>query len=151
MAHILDLILCFLLAAKHYKYFCIMMILRCAIPLDHILRNTSLVKTCVYNTYCALLMMCVLCAFLCGRYIVLIYMIVILFIYTHLTSCIMLSIGVFYFLLGNLHPKYRSKLKSIQLVALCKNRYIKKYSLNAILTPIVSDLKKLVSAICNHM
>ena len=53
-------------------------------------------------------------------------------------------IGVFYFLLGNLHPKYRSKLRSIQLVALCKNRYIKKYSLNAILAPIIQDLKKLV-------
>ena len=68
-----------------------------------------------------------------------------------LHHALLLSIGVFYFLLGNLHPKYRSKLKSIQLVALCKNRYIKKYPLNAILAPIVSHLKKLVrNEIYNH-
>ena len=53
--------------------------------------------------------------------------------------------GIFYFLLGNLHPKYRSRLKSIQLLALCKTSYIKKYSLHAVLSPIVNDIKKLVS------
>ena len=62
-----------------------------------------------------------------------------MYILTSITGC-----RCFYFLLGNLHPKYRSKLKSIQLVALCKHRYIKKYSLNAILTPLIEDLKKLV-------
>ena len=67
-------------------------------------------------------------------------------IYTNLYFCVV-AIGVFYFLLGNLHPKYRSKLRTIQLVALCKNRYIKKYSLNAILAPIIQDLKKLVRSV----
>ena len=53
-------------------------------------------------------------------------------------------IGVFYFVLGNLQPKYRSKLKAIQLVALCKTSYVKKYSLNQVLEPIIQDLTHLV-------
>lgn len=52
--------------------------------------------------------------------------------------------GMFYFLLGNLHPKYRSKLKAIQLLALCKTSYLKKYSLTPLLKHIVDDLKELV-------
>lgn len=52
--------------------------------------------------------------------------------------------GLFYFLLGNGHPKYRSKLKAVQLVAICKHHYIKQYSLDAILHPFLQDLKKLV-------
>ncbi len=48
-------------------------------------------------------------------------------------------------MLGNLHPKYRSRLKGIQLVALCKSKFIKEYSMDAILQPVVEDLKKLVS------
>ena len=46
---------------------------------------------------------------------------------------VFLTKGVFYYLLGNLHAKYLSKLNAIQLVALCKTSYIKKYTLNAIL------------------
>ena len=42
-------------------------------------------------------------------------------------------------------PKYRSLLKSINLVALVKKKWIKQYSMNAILDPIVKDIKKLVS------
>ena len=58
------------------------------------------------------------------------------------------STGFFYFLLGNCHPKFRSKLKAVQLVAICKHRYIKKYSLNSVLDPVVEDLKKLVRLSC---
>ena len=56
-----------------------------------------------------------------------------------------LCAGAFYFTLGNISPKYRSKLKSIQLLALVKNSLIKKYGMNSVLEPIVKDLKALVS------
>ena len=52
--------------------------------------------------------------------------------------------GFFYFTLGNLHPKLRSKYRAIQLVALCNTSYIDKYSMNAVLQPFVDDLKRLV-------
>ena len=55
--------------------------------------------------------------------------------------------GAFYFTLRNMDPKFRSKLKSIQLVALVKHVHLVKYGMNAVLRPIVDDLKKLVSAL----
>lgn len=58
--------------------------------------------------------------------------------------------GLFYFLLGNCHPKYRSKLKAVQLVAICKHHSIKQYSLDAILHPFLQDLKKLVCCFYIH-
>ena len=51
------------------------------------------------------------------------------------------TLGLFYFLLGNVSPKYRSALRAINLVAVVK-KFIKEYSMNAVLTPIVNDLKK---------
>ena len=61
------------------------------------------------------------------------YMYVIFFTYT----------GFFYFVLGNVRPKYRSALKSIQLVAICKNKHLKEYGLNSILETIVNDVHHL--------
>ena len=52
-------------------------------------------------------------------------------------------IGCFYFTLGNLSPKYRSTLKSIQLLALIKNVHIKKYGIESVLECITCDIKKL--------
>ena len=57
-------------------------------------------------------------------------------------------IGLFYFVLGNLSPMYRSHLSSIQLVIVVENKFIKKYEMNAVLEPFVTDVGKLVSAIC---
>ena len=48
-------------------------------------------------------------------------------------------------MLGNVHPRYRSTYKMIQLAALCKVQYINKYSLDCVLRPMVEDIKKLVS------
>ena len=62
-----------------------------------------------------------------------------------LLSMTILSVGVFYFTLGNIHPRFRSKLKMIHLVAICKTRYIQKYSLNVVLEHLVQDIKKLVN------
>ena len=44
-------------------------------------------------------------------------------------------------------PRYRSKLRMIQLVAICRTKYIKRYSLDAVLQPVVQDLKKLVNSL----
>lgn len=48
-----------------------------------------------------------------------------------------------YGVLGNLHPKYRSSLHSIQLALLCKVSYIKEYGYSEILHPLVQDLVSL--------
>lgn len=53
--------------------------------------------------------------------------------------------GAFYFTLGNCSPKLRSKMQSIQLVALVKKRVLDQYGITAVLRPMVEDLKKLVS------
>ena len=51
------------------------------------------------------------------------------------------QLGFFYYQLANLPPEYRSKLKSIQLFAICKKNYIKDYGLNTVLHPFVQELK----------
>ena len=42
------------------------------------------------------------------------------------------KLAMFYFQLGNLYSKYKSKLKSMNLLALVENLYLKKYSIDAI-------------------
>ena len=54
-------------------------------------------------------------------------------------------IGAFYFTLGNLSPKNRSRLSAIQLVALVKSNFISTYGMDEVLKPFVNDVKKLVS------
>lgn len=53
--------------------------------------------------------------------------------------------GVIYFTLGNIDPSLRSKLQAITLLAVFKSNYVKKCGFNAILQPIVDDVKKLES------
>ena len=55
----------------------------------------------------------------------------------------LIHVGCFYFTLGNLHPKYRSTLKSIQLLALVKNDHIQKYGMDSVLQHITADVAKL--------
>lgn len=55
------------------------------------------------------------------------------------------QLGFFYYQLANLPPEYRSKVKSIQLFAICRKEYIKVYGLNAALVPFVHELKILGS------
>ena len=66
--------------------------------------------------------------------------------YEYLTFIILFldCIGIFYFLLGNIRPRFRSKLKIIQLVALCKREYMKRYTLDPVLKELVQDIEKLV-------
>lgn len=54
------------------------------------------------------------------------------------------SVAIFYFMLGNINPIKRSKLRGIQLLALCKHKMIKRYGINQIIKPIVDDIKTLV-------
>lgn len=54
-----------------------------------------------------------------------------------------MHVGCFYFTLGNLHPKYRSTLKSIQLLALIKNEHLKQYGMDSVLRYITADVAKL--------
>ena len=63
---------------------------------------------------------------------------------------IFISVGAFYFTIGNIHPKFRSRVHSIQLVALVKAAHIKLYGMNKILEPIVKDIQKLVSLVVSN-
>ena len=56
--------------------------------------------------------------------------------------------GSFYFTLGNLSPKYRSKLTSIYLLALVKSTFISTYGMDVVLKPFINDMKKLVCLVC---
>lgn len=53
----------------------------------------------------------------------------------------LLKFCVLYFVLGNLPPMHRSKLRTIQSVILCPTIYVKKYGYESILQPLISDLK----------
>lgn len=58
------------------------------------------------------------------------------------------KISAFYFLLGNLPVKYRSRLSNIHLLLLCPSKLIKKYGYASILQPALDDLLKLESVGC---
>ena len=47
-------------------------------------------------------------------------------------------VSLFYFMLGNIHPKKRSVYQAINL---CKTRHLKQYGINAVLQPFIEDLK----------
>lgn len=53
--------------------------------------------------------------------------------------------GAFYFLLGNVQPKLRQRLASIQLLALVKSSTVKEVGINHILKFIVNDILQLES------
>lgn len=53
------------------------------------------------------------------------------------------KLGAFYFLLGNVHPKYRCKKKMVQLAALCKTDDLKYHGLAKVLSRLIADLKSL--------
>ena len=57
---------------------------------------------------------------------------------------------MFYWLLLNIHPAYRSTLHSIQLLAVAKSSHIRTYGIDAVLKPIVDDLKILAEDVGNN-
>jgi len=50
------------------------------------------------------------------------------------------KIGGFYFVLGNIEPKHRSKLHTLQLAALCFSSAIKKFGFSDVLKTMINDL-----------
>jgi hypothetical protein len=50
------------------------------------------------------------------------------------------KLGIFYYSLYNLSKRQRFKIDNIQLLMLVKQKFIKKYSMNTILKPVVKDL-----------
>ncbi len=53
--------------------------------------------------------------------------------------------GGFYWVLGSIHPKYRSSLKILNLAILCPVKWIKKYGMQQILKPLMADVVLLKS------
>ena len=58
-----------------------------------------------------------------------------------------MHVGVFYYQLGNISPKFRSSLRSIHLVSITKSSIIQKYGPDKILEPFMEDIKKLEEVI----
>lgn len=54
---------------------------------------------------------------------------------------ILLHIGLFHYVLGNISPKYRSSLENIQLLALANSQVISEHGIDHILNPIMEDIK----------
>ncbi len=52
-----------------------------------------------------------------------------------------LKFSAFYFCLGNISPKLRSKLYSIQLAMLCPTEILKEVGMSAVVAPLIADLK----------
>jgi hypothetical protein len=51
--------------------------------------------------------------------------------------------GLFYYMLGNIDPKYRSRTESIQLLTIVRTTLINKYGINKILEPLIEKLNLL--------
>ena len=61
-----------------------------------------------------------------------------------------MPIGLVYYSLGNLDPRYRSSLKSIQLLSAVKYDIVVKYGIEEILKPTVEAIKKL-EKVCTYV
>lgn len=66
------------------------------------------------------------------------------YVYNGIVECLYLT-GFFYFQLANLPPWIRAKINDVMLVAIVHKSLINKYSMQAVLKPIIEDIKKLVS------
>ena len=55
------------------------------------------------------------------------------------------KIGVGFFILGNIQPKYRSRLRSVNLAFVCKVEVVEKHGIKKVLQPLVQDLNKLAT------
>ena len=50
---------------------------------------------------------------------------------------------MYYYTIGNLNPKFRSKICAIRLLAIVNAKFLKTYEIQKILDPIIDDLEKL--------
>ena len=67
------------------------------------------------------------------------------------TVYVVYNVGTVYFSLGNIDPALRSRLDCINLVALFQADLLERYSINAVLEPFISDLKKLSAVSILHL
>ena len=51
------------------------------------------------------------------------------------------KVDMYYYTLGNLNPKFRSKICAIRLLAIVKSKFVKTYGIQKILHLIIDDLK----------
>ena len=58
--------------------------------------------------------------------------------------------GAFYYLLGNLSPRFRSKIHNIQLLLLAKYSSVAEYGIDRILNSIVEDVR-ILESVCVYM
>ncbi len=58
--------------------------------------------------------------------------------------------GIFYYILGNIHPRLRSGSNIIQLLTVVRTTFITKYWMDEILCPFVKDIQKLESVNIMH-
>ena len=58
-----------------------------------------------------------------------------------------IHLGVFYYMLGNIRPVFRSSLQAVQLLAVARAEDIHLYGCTALLRPFV-DAMKLLSRVC---
>ena len=56
--------------------------------------------------------------------------------------------GLFYYTLGNLPPKYRSRLQAIQLLQVVEVQHIQNYGMDAVIAPFIDDMKILEQVRC---
>ena len=54
-------------------------------------------------------------------------------------------VGLFYWVLLNVHPCHRSSLRFIQLLAVAKSNHIQSYGIDAVLEPAINDLQTLAN------
>ena len=55
------------------------------------------------------------------------------------------KLGLIFFSLGNIHPKYRSSFKAMYLAIAAPSKVVERHGLNTILQPFINDLNKLSS------
>ena len=61
------------------------------------------------------------------------------------------KLDMYYYVLINIEPKYRSKRSAVRPVVITNANYVKKYGIHQIMDPIIRDLKKLYSGVTIHI
>lgn len=55
-----------------------------------------------------------------------------------------------YFTLGNIRPRFRSRLSAIHVVSIVSHPDLQKYGIDAVIKPFIEDIKKLVGFFCSY-
>ena len=66
------------------------------------------------------------------------------------TKTLSVTLGLLYYTLGNIEPKLRSKLQSIQFLCIVKDVFVQQYGIDAILAPFVEEIKLLEDVSDKH-